>query len=135
MTVKFSVAVRNARLDALETAIGTSAVLKIRSGSAPTNITDADSGTVLATLSLPSDWMANAASGSKSKSGTWQDTSADNTGTAAHFRVYASDGTTQHMQGSITATGGGGDMTVDNTSFATGQSFTVTAFTLTDGNA
>lgn len=134
MTVKFSVAVRNARLDALETAIGTSAVLKIRSGSAPTNITDADSGTVLATLSLPSDWMANAASGSKSKSGTWQDTSADNTGTAAHFRLYASDGTTQHMQGSITATGGGGDMTVDNTSFVTGQSFTVTAFTLTDGN-
>ena len=53
MAVKFSVAVRNARLDALETAIGTSAVLKIRSGSAPTNITDADSGTVLATLSLP----------------------------------------------------------------------------------
>ncbi len=135
MAVKFSVAVRNARLDALETAIGTSAVLKIRSGSAPTNITDADSGTVLATLSLPSDWMANAASGSKSKSGTWQDTSADNTGTAAHFRLYASDGTTQHMQGSITATGGGGDMTVDNTSFVTGQSFTVTAFTLTDGNA
>ncbi len=135
MAVKFSVAVRNARLDALETAIGTSAVLKIRSGAAPTNITDADSGTVLATLSLPSDWMANAASGSKAKSGTWQDTSADNTGTAAHFRVYASDGTTQHIQGSITATGGGGDMTVDNTSFATGQSFTVTAFTLTDGNA
>ena len=134
MAVKFSVEVRNARLDALETAIGTSAVLKIRSGSAPTNITDADSGTVLATLSLPSDWMANAASGSKSKSGTWQDTSADNTGTAAHFRLYASDGTTQHMQGSITATGGGGDMTVDNTSFVTGQSFTVTAFTLTDGN-
>ena len=64
MAVKFSVAVRNARLDVLETAIGTSAVLKIRSGSAPTNITDADSGTVLATLSLPSDWMANAASGS-----------------------------------------------------------------------
>lgn len=135
MAVKFSVAVRNARLDALETAIGTSAVLKIRSGSAPTNITDADSGTVLATLSLPSDWMANAASGSKSKSGTWQDTSADNTGTAAHFRLYASDGTTQHMQGAITATGGGGDMTVDNTSFVAGQSFTVTAFTLTDGNA
>ena len=135
MTVKFSVAVRNARLDALETAIGTSAVLKIRSGAAPANITDADSGIVLATLSLPSDWMANAASGSKAKSGTWQDTSADNTGTAEHFRLYASDGTTQHMQGSITATGGGGDMTVDNTSFVTGQSFTVTAFTLTDGNA
>lgn len=135
MAVKFSVTVRNARLDAIETAIGTSAVLKIRTGAAPANITDADSGTVLATLTLPSDWLAAAASGSKAKSGTWEDTSADNTGTAAHFRIYASDGTTQHIQGTVTATGGGGDMTVDNTSFAAGQSFSVTTFTLTDGNA
>jgi hypothetical protein len=135
MAIKMSVTVRNARLDAIETAIGTGAVLKIRSGSVPTNIADADSGTVLATLTLPSDWMAAASSGSKAKSGTWQDASADATGTAGHFRLYASDGTTQHMQGTVTATGGGGDMEVDNTSFASGQSFTVTTFTLTDGNA
>jgi hypothetical protein len=45
---------------------------------------------VLATLSLPSDFMAAASSGSKAKSGTWEDTSADNTGTAAHWRLYAS---------------------------------------------
>jgi hypothetical protein len=135
MAVKMSVAVRNARLDAIETEIGTSAVLKIRSGAAPTNITDADSGTVLATLTLPSDWMAIASSGSKSKSGTWQDASADAAGTAAHWRLYASDGTTQHMQGTVTATGGGGDMTVDNVVFASGQNFTVTTFSLTDGNA
>jgi hypothetical protein len=109
--------------------------MKIRSGSAPADVATADSGTVLATLSLPSDWMAAASSGSKAKSGTWQDTSADATGTAAHFRIYASDGTTAHIQGTVTATGGGGDLTVDNTSFASGQSFTVTAFTLTDGNA
>jgi hypothetical protein len=68
-------------------------------------------------------------------SGTWQDTSADDSGTAGHFRIYASDGTTCHMQGTVTATGGGGDLQVDNTSFAVGQSFTVTSFTLTDGNA
>jgi hypothetical protein len=135
MTVKMSVTVRNARLDAIETAIGTTAVLKIRTGSPPTNIADADSGTVLATLTLPSDWMAAASSGSKAKSGTWQDTSADATGTAGHFRVYASDGTTQHIQGTITATGGGGDMELDNTSIASGQTVTITTFTLTDGNA
>lgn len=135
MAVKMSVTVRNARLDAIETAIGTAAVLKIRTGAPPTNITDADSGTVVATLSLPSDWMAAASSGSKAKSGTWQDASADATGTAGHFRIYASDGTTQHMQGTVTATAGGGDMTVDNTSFASGQSFTVNTFTITDGNA
>ena len=135
MAIQLSTAVRNARLDAIETAIGTSAVLKIRSGAAPANVATADSGTVLATLSLPSDWLAAASSGSKAKSGTWEDTSADATGTAAHFRVYASDGTTAHIQGTVTATGGGGDLTVDNTSFAAAQSFTVTAFSLTDGNA
>ncbi len=135
MAIKFSVAVRNARLDAIETAIGTSAVLKIRTGAAPSAITDADSGTVLATLSLDADWLAAASGGSKSKAGTWSDSAADATGTAAHFRVYASDGTTQHIQGTVTLTAGGGDMTVDNTSFVSGQTFTVTTFSLTDGNA
>jgi hypothetical protein len=135
MAIQLSEAVRNARLDALETTIGTSAVLKIRTGAVPANVAAADSGSVLATLSLPSDWLAAAASGAKAKAGTWEDTSADATGTAAHFRVYASNGSTAHIQGTVTATGGGGDLTVDNTSFAAGQAFTVTGFTLTDGNA
>ncbi len=135
MAVQLSVAVRNARLDAIETAIGASAVLKIRTGAAPANCGTADSGTVLATLSLPSDWMAGASNGSKALSGTWEDTSADNAGTAGHFRLYASDGTTCHMQGTITATGGGGDMTLDNVVLAAGQAFSITAFTLTDANA
>ena len=135
MALQFSTAVRNAELDAIEATIGTSAVLKIRTGAAPANVATADSGTVLATLSLPSDWMAAASGGAKALNGTWQDSSADATGTAAHFRIYASDGTTAHIQGTVTATGGGGDMTVDNTSFASGQSFTITTFTLTAGNA
>lgn len=135
MAVQASVAVRNARLDAIETTIGTSAVLKIRTGAQPATCATADAGTVLATLSLPSDWMAAASSGSKALAGTWQDTSADAAGTAAHWRIYASDGTTCGLQGTVTATSGGGDMEVQNTSFAAGQSFTITAFTLTDGNA
>lgn len=135
MSLQLSTTVRNARLDAIETAIGASAVLKIRTGAPPANCGAADSGTVLATMSLPSDWMAAASSGSKAKSGTWEDLSADAAGTAGHFRIYASDGTTIHMQGTITATGGGGDMTLDNTSIGAGQSVTVTGFTLTDGNA
>lgn len=135
MALQLSTAVRNARLDAVETTIGTSAIMKIRTGGAPADCAAADSGTVLATLNLPSDWLAAAASGSKAKAGTWQDASADATGTAAHFRIYDSGGTTCHMQGSVTATGGGGDLEVQNTSFAAGQQVTVTAFTLTDGNA
>jgi hypothetical protein len=135
MAIQLSVAVRNARLDAIETAVGTSAKLKIRTGAAPVNCPAADSGDVLATLSLPADWMAAADAGAKALAGTWQDASADGAGTAAHFRLYASDGSTCHMQGTVTATGGGGDMTVDNAVFAAGQNFTITSFTLTDGNA
>lgn len=136
MAIQLSVAVRNARLDAIETTIGASAILKIFSGSTPANCAAADANaSPLAVLNLPSDYMAAASSGSKALSGTWEDTSADNTGTATHFRLYASDGTTCHVQGTVTVTGGGGDMEVDNTSFASGQSFTVTGFTLTDANA
>ena len=132
--MKFSVAVRNSELDAIETAIGATAVLKIRTGAPPTNIADADTGTVLATLTLPSDWLAAAAAGVKAKAGTWQDLVADAPGDAGHFRIYASDGTTQHIQGTVTATGGGGDMTLDNISIAAGQTVTITTFQLTAGN-
>lgn len=135
MALQYSTAVRNARLDVVESTIGTSAVLKIRTGSVPATCATADSGTVLATCTLPSDWMAAASGGTKSLSGTWQDTSADATGTAAHFRIYESTGTTCGIQGTVTATGGGGDLQVDNVSFAAGQAFTVTTFTLTAGNA
>lgn len=133
MTLQYSVSVRNAKLDAIETAISTSAVLKIRTGAAPANCAAADSGTVLATLSLPSDWMAAASAGAKAKSGTWEDTSADASGTAAHFRVYASDGTTCHIQGTVGTSGT--DMIVDSTSFTAGQDFIVNTFTITDNNA
>jgi hypothetical protein len=134
MALQFSVTVRNARLDAIETAIGASAVLKIRSGAVPATVATADSGTVLATIALPADWMAAASAGAKSMLGTWSDASADAAGTAGHFRIYATDGTTAHIQGTVTATAGGGDMTVDNTVFAAGQTFTITSFTINEPN-
>ena len=93
----------------------------------------------MSTVNLPSDWLAAASSGSKAINGLWQDLSADGSGTAAHFRVYNSqatkDGTTCFIQGSVSGTGGGGDMEVSSTTFTAGQSFTVNTFTLTDGNA
>ncbi len=135
MAIQLSVAVRNARLDAIETAVGTAPLFRIYSGSMPADCATAASGTKLIEATLPSDWAANAASGSKAKSGTWQDTSADATGTAGYFRIYDSAGTNCHLQGTVTATGGGGDLTLDNTSIASAQSVTITGFTLTDANA
>lgn len=135
MTVQLSTTVRNARLDTIESTIGTTAVLRIYTGAQPANCAAANSGTMLAEMTLPSDWMAAASSGAKALSGTWQDASANATGTAAHFRIYESSATTCHIQGSVTITGGGGDLTLDNTSIASGQAITITSFTLTDGNA
>lgn len=124
-----STTLRNALLDAFESTIGASAVLKIRTGAQPATCATADSGTVLATLSLPADWMAAASAGAKAKSGTWQDASADNTGTAAHWRLYASDGTTCHFQGTCGTSGT--DMILDSTSFTATQAFTINTFSLT----
>jgi hypothetical protein len=133
MPFQFSTAARNASIDAIETTIGTAPTLEIRSGAVPANCAAADSGTVLATMTLPSDWLAAASNGSKTLLGTWQDTSADATGTAGHFRIKV--GATCHIQGTVTATGGGGDMTLDNISIASAQQVTITSFTLTAGGA
>ena len=133
MPLQFSVAVRNGRLDSFETSVGASPTLEIRSGTVPANCAAADTGTLLASMALPSDWMAAASGGVKGLSGTWQDASADATGTAAHFRIK--QGATCHLQGTVTASGGGGDMIIDNVSVASGQQVSVTTFNITDGNA
>lgn len=134
MAVQLSVSARNARLDSIETTVGTSPKLQIRSGAQPASCAAADSGTLLCEITLPSDWAAAAASGAKSKSGTWSGTGVA-AGTAAHFRLKDSAGTTCHMQGSVSATGGGGDVTLDNTSIAVDQAVTINTWTMTDGNA
>jgi hypothetical protein len=135
MAIKFSEAVRNARLDAIETIAGTDCILKLRTGAAPANCAAANSGTIVATIVLPTDWMNAAASGSKTKAGVWEDVAADAGGTVLHFRIYDSTDTTCHMQGTVTITGGGGDLELNNNVVVAGQTITITAFSLTDGNA
>lgn len=99
MALQFSIAARNGLLDAIETAAGTAPTLEIRTGAPPATVATAATGTVLATMTLPSDWMAAAASGSKALLGTWQDASADATGTAGYFRI--SQAGTGHIQGTV----------------------------------
>lgn len=132
MAIQYSVGVRNNQLDQVESTIGTSAKLQLRSGAAPANCAAADSGTLLCEITLPSDWMNAAASGSKTKLGTWQGTGAA-AGTAGHFRLKDNAGTTTHMQGTCGI--GTGDLQLDNTSIASGQTVTVTGFTINAGNA
>ena len=135
MAFQYSVGVRNAWLDQIETTIGITPVLRLRTGAQPATTATADSGTVVATMTLPSDWLAAAAAGAKALAGTWQDLSADATGTVAHFRIYESTGVTCHIQGTVTISGGGGDMTLDNNVVAITQQINITAFTLNAGGA
>lgn len=128
MTIQVADSVANAMLDAWETALGGTPIMKIRTGAPPANLAAAATGTVLATINLPADWMGAAAARSKSKLGTWQDVGADNNGTAQHYEILNAAGTLRLEQGTVTATGGGGDLQLDNVVIATGQQVTVTAF-------
>jgi len=132
----YSVAVRTAMLDAYESAIGTAPLVRFYSGSMPATAADATTGTLLASITLPSDWLAAASAGSKALTGTWAGVgvSGASTGTnIGYFRLFNSAGSTCHDQGTVTVTGGGGDMTVNNINIADTQAISVTGFTLAIG--
>lgn len=147
MALQLSTAVRNAILEAIELTVngqtlnagavtGTAAAPKLRlyTGAPPANPAAAATGTLLVEITLPADWMGNASGGTKLLNGTWQGT-ASASGTAGHYRLVDNAGTTCHDQGTVTLTAGGGDMTLDNTNIATGQTVSVSSKTLTAPNA
>lgn len=131
--MQFSDSLRSARGDLIESHIGASAILRMYSGAAPAKGAAA-TGILLVEMTLPANWMAASVNGVTAKTGTWEDLAANAAGTLGYFRILDSTGTTTHIQGTITATGGGGDMTVDNTSVAVDQKVTVTGFSVTEGN-
>lgn len=134
MSLNLSTALRNARLTAIEATLGLAPVLKLRTGGRPIDCAAANTGVVLTTIVLPDDWLQAAASGQAPKAGTWQELHAAATGTAAHFRLYAADGITCHLQGSVSPPGGGGDLVLDHVNLGAGQAVTINAFTLIDNN-
>lgn len=135
MAMQLSEGVRNARLDAVETFAGTTPVLKIRTGAQPATTAGTDSGTVLMSITLSSDWAAAASGGTKEFTDLPGTFTASGSGVAGHFRLYKADGTTCVLQGSVSLSGNGGNMTVSNDSMVSGGSYTVNAFSLGDGNA
>jgi hypothetical protein len=136
MAIQLSTDVRNARLDSIESTIGTSPTLEVRSGEKPANCAAEDTGTLLAEIELPSDWMQAASDGSAQKNSTWSTNAALATGEAGHFRIKDSEGTC-HMQGTVSEDGGGGDMELQQATadIIEGQAVTVSTFVITDGNA
>lgn len=136
MSVTLSTGLRNAILATGFDPQFDSGVLEIRSGVRPASANTAPAGTALASIPLPADAFAAPSGGSSAKAGTWTD-AADAAGTATWFRLRKTTdlGTTNttdvRLDGSCSMTGGGGDLVLDNTNIAAGQSVTVNSFTFT----
>lgn len=138
MAVQLGTTLRNNMIGQYETTLGTTPKLILRSGTQPADCAAVDSGTFLAILTLPADWMNAASAGSITKNGTWTGT-ASAAGTVGHYRLKDSTATstdntgTTHEQGSVGQ--GTGDLSLDNVVVANGQTITVTTWTRTQGGA
>ena len=134
MALKYSTTLRNAQLDAITTAVGTSGILRIYSGTRPANVAAAITGTLLAELVCNASAFAAAASGGVlTANAISNDSSANASGTASHYRLWKSDGTTAVIDGDVSTSGA--DLNLDNTSITTGQVVSVTSFTITAANS
>lgn len=136
--LQLSTALRNVMLDSGLNDVFNSGVLEIRDGTQPADADTAPTGSVLASISLPADCFGAASSGQIAKAGTWEDTSADGTGTATWFRMKQSGdlGTTnttdERLDGDVsTVAAGTGDLQLDNTSINATQQVTINTFTIT----
>ncbi len=129
--MKISNLARSAMCDALVDLLdgGSGAgTLEIRTGAAPTNTTDADSGTLLATLTFSDPAFGAASNGVATASAITSDSSIDATGTAAHFRAKDSSGTVI-LQGSVGTSGA--DLNFNSVSFVSGGTCSISSLTVT----
>lgn len=137
--LQYGTTLRTDQVAAIQTrvaAVGGTALLKLFSGAVPANCAASDASGALGTINLPTTFLTSA-SGATTIAGTWTVASASGAGlpgNAASFRIYDSSGTC-HVQGDVTATGGGGTITLNNVSVAAGQTVTITGCTITALNA
>lgn len=132
MTLSYTTAIRNARLDEITSQIGASGLLRIYSGTPPADVNTALAGnTLLAELPCSATFAAAASSGVLTANAITSDASADATGTASFFRVLTS-GASARIQGTVGA--GSGDLSLNTVSIVTGAQVAVSSFAITGGN-
>ncbi len=129
MTISYSTTLRNARMDAITTAIGASGLVRIYDGTKPA--AGGAATTLLAQLALTATAAAAAAGGVLTLNAITQDSSADATGTATWFRVTTSGGT-YVIDGTVGTSGA--DLNLTTTSIVITQPVSITSFVLTEGN-
>jgi hypothetical protein len=132
MAIGMNSTLRNNRLNDITSRAGANAILRIYSGTRPA--TGGAETTVLAQLTCNATFAPGASGGVLTLNAISSDTSANATGAATWFRIYASDATTHVLDGSTTATGGGGDMQLDDVNIVLGGTVAISSGTFTEGN-
>jgi hypothetical protein len=132
MSLSFTNAARNAMVDALVDLLDAGAgagTVQIRSGSRPSLPSDAATGTLLQTTTLADPAFGASASGTSALTDP-ASSNAVASGTASWFRAFDSNGVA-YFDGSVTATGGGGDLTLTTTTIVSGQPVDITGGSIT----
>jgi hypothetical protein len=131
MATRLPANVRNAMVDAVVDLLDAGAgagTVEIRTGAQPA-AGAAATGTLLATATLSDPAFGASASGTATAAAIAA-VAAVADGTAGWFRAKDSDGN-MVIDGSITETGGGGDMELNTDQLSTGVDFDITAWTVT----
>ena len=102
MALGYVTSLRNAKLNAITTAVGGSALLRIYSGSRPA--TGGAETTILAELTCNATFAPAASGGVLTLNAIAGDTSANATGTATWFRILTSGGVAQ-IDGNVGTSG------------------------------
>lgn len=129
--LKYSTALKNAKLDAITAQVGASALLKIYDGSQPAGPGTAITGQVLLATLTCNATFAPGASGGVLTANAVASATAGNTSTASWFRLTTSGGTAV-IDGTVGTSSA--DAIIDNTSIVSGQTVSCTALTVTAGN-
>lgn len=122
MAVAISNVARSAACKAINDLINAGSTLpngyiEVRSGTKPSNPQAAPTdGAVLAVFSLSNPAFNEPVNGQATANPIAPDSSIDATGTASWFRIYNRDNG-GIIDGTVTATGGGGDITFDSVNF------------------
>jgi hypothetical protein len=121
---------RNAACDAIVDLLDLGTI-KFYTGTLPTTVPSDLSGyTLLGVATFGSPAFGAAASGTAAANAITGDTAANATGTCGWARIEKTDGT-DAFDCDVTATGGGGTITVNTTSFVEGATISVTSFSVT----
>ena len=128
MTVALNDNLRNRQVDSVGSDLD-SGFIDIYDGTQPADPNDPPDGNLLVSCALDADAYAAAVGGSASKNGTVQGTAvADGVATYAQQRNAAN---TRWMYGSVTASGGGGDVELTTTTIVTDQIVTISSSIIT----